>query len=99
MSEDGKATLRELSDAAFGQKYRLELMLAIAKDVREPVSLTDIASAVQLGVSQVQGAFRSLVEVGLLVPTPSTDSRRKLYVADAESSAWRWAAEMAQRAA
>jgi DNA-binding IclR family transcriptional regulator len=94
-----KATLRALSESAFGQKYRLELMLLIAGDLRGDVYLTDLASEAGLGPSQIQGAFRSLVEVGLLTPAPSADPRRKVYRADRRSAAWAWAAEMAARAA
>jgi DNA-binding transcriptional regulator GbsR (MarR family) len=99
VTEIDKATLRVLSDAAFGQKYRLELMLVIAANLRDPISLTDLAASANLGISQIQGAFRALVEVGLLQQVHSPNHRRKLYVADAESSAWRWAAEMRDRAA
>lgn len=96
MSGSNKAKLRELSDAAFGQQYRLECMLAIAADLAQDVSLTELAQRVGLGTSQIQGAFKALVDVGLLVPKSSSDRRRKVFQPTTTSSAWKWAREIAE---
>lgn len=99
MADPDKAKLRKLSEAAFGQQYRLECMLEIGLDLRRAVSLTDLADRVGLRASQIQGAFKALVDVGLLSPAPAADRRRKAFQPVARSAAWRWAAEIAETAA
>lgn len=96
MEADDNESVRAASDLAFGQRYRLECMLAIASDLDREVSLSALAEELRLSPSQIQGAFRAMVGTGLLTPVASADHRRKIYVANAESAAWRWAKELAR---
>lgn len=85
--------LRALSRAAFGQTYRLEVMLAVADSEDGLVTLTDLAKALDISTSNVQVALRSLIATGLLSELPRDDNRRK-YLIRNPSSAWDWAREM-----
>ncbi len=85
--------LRALSRAAFGQTYRLEVMLAVADSEDGLVTLTDLAKALNISTSNVQVALRSLIATGLLTELPKDDNRRK-YLIRNPSSAWDWAREM-----
>jgi len=91
---DRLASLRRVSRHAFGQAYRLEVMLAISRAEDGLVNLTDLASALGLSPSQIQGALRSLVAIGLLTEMPPGDSRRRFLLRN-HSAAWTWAEEMA----
>jgi DNA-binding MarR family transcriptional regulator len=93
MSHDRLVRLRALSQAAFGQRYRLELMLAVADSTDGIVCLTDLARTIDVSISNLQQPLKSLVAVGLLSPLPMTESRRKFYIRN-PSSAWQWAAEL-----
>lgn len=85
--------VRALSRAAFGQTYRLEVMLAVADSDDGLVTLTDLAKTLDISTSNVQVALRSLVGTGLLSELPRDDNRRK-YLIRNPSSAWDWAREM-----
>lgn len=78
---------------AFGQTYRLEIMLAIADSDDGLVTLTDLAKALDISTSNVQVALRSLVGTGLLSEVPKDDNRRK-YLIRNPSAAWEWVREM-----
>lgn len=88
-----RAQLQEISQAAFGQRYRLEVMLAIADAEDGFVSLSELAQQLGVSVSTLQGPFRDLVAVGLLSPLPHGDSRHRFYHRN-PSSAWSWAQEL-----
>lgn len=94
---DELETLRGLSRDAFGQSYRLELMLAIARSEDGLVTLSDLANELRLGTSKIQGALSSLVAVGLLSVMPSDDARRRFLLRN-PSAAWQWAEELAAAA-
>lgn len=85
--------LRTLSRAAFGQNYRLEVMLAIADSEDGLVTQTELAQALGVSVSNVQGPVKSLVDCGLLTEMPQGDSRSKFFLRN-RSAAWDWAREM-----
>lgn len=89
--------LRRLSRDAFGQNYRLEVMLAIARSEDGLVTLTDLSHELNLGTSKIQGALSSLIAVGLLTPMPSDDARRRFLLRNA-SPAWQWAEDLAAAA-
>lgn len=93
MTDDEVEVLRELSRAAFQQRYRLEVMLAVADSEDGLVSLTDLATRLGLPASNVQGALRSLIDTGLLTELPQGDSRRK-FLLRSNSAAWDWAREL-----
>jgi len=85
--------LRALSRAAFGQTYRLEVMLAVADSSDGLVTLTDLARTLGLSTSNVQLALKSLIATGLLSELPKGDSRRK-YLLRNPSPAWDWALQL-----
>jgi hypothetical protein len=85
--------LRDKSQVAFGQRYRLELMLAVAASGDGIVCLTDLARELDVSISNLQGPLRAMVGAGLLTPLPRGDSRRKFYIRN-PSAAWTWAHEL-----
>lgn len=89
--------LRRLSRAAFNQTYRLEVMLHIAASDGF-VTQSEVASALGLSVSNVQGAIKRLIECGLLTPMPRTDNRSR-FLARNDSPAWDWAQQLRAQAA
>lgn len=97
VDSDSADRRRTLSRAAFGQQHRLDVMLAAAHSEDGLVCLTDVARDLNLNASNVQGALKSLVAVGLLSEMPRGDGRRKFYLRN-PSPAWDWAKEMAQQA-
>lgn len=94
VSPDLQERLRTLSQVAFGQRYRLELMLAVADAKDGIVCLTDLAQALRVTMSNLQQPLKALVATGLLLPLPAGDSRRKFYLRN-PSAAWTWAHELA----
>jgi DNA-binding MarR family transcriptional regulator len=94
MSSDRQERLRTLSQVAFGQRYRLELMLAVADTKDGIVCLTDLAHTLNVTMSNLQQPLKALVATGLLSPLPAGDSRRKFYLRN-PSAAWAWAQELA----
>lgn len=82
-----------MSRAAFGQTYRLEVMLAIADVEDGLVTQTDLARSLGVSISNVQGAVKSLIDCGLLTPLPQGDSRSKFLMRN-RSAAWDWVQEM-----
>jgi DNA-binding MarR family transcriptional regulator len=87
---------RQISQHAFGQRYRLELMLAIAATDDGIVCLTDLAKTLDVTISNLQSPLRALVDTGLVSPLPRGDSRRKFYIRN-PSAAWAWAQELNER--
>ena len=93
MTDTIVAELRAMSRAAFGQSYRLEVMLAVADAEDGLVNLTDLARTLDLPTSNVQNPLKSLVTLALISEAPSGDSKRKHYLRN-PSHAWDWAREM-----
>jgi DNA-binding transcriptional ArsR family regulator len=83
---------------AFGQRYRLELMLAVAESEDGIVCLTDLAKLLDISISNLQGPLRALIGAGLLTALPRGDSRRKFYIRN-PSAAWTWANELRNQTA
>lgn len=90
--------LRQLSRDAFGQTYRLEVMLAVAESPDGLICLTDLAQELGISASNVQLALQSLVKTDLVARLPRGDSRRRHYVRN-PSAAWDWAQQMKDLAA
>lgn len=88
-----RVVLRDKSQAAFGQRYRLEVMLAVAEAEDGFVSLSDLAKQLDVTISNLQGPLKALVSLGLLTPVPHGDSRQRFYLRN-PSSAWAWAEEL-----
>lgn len=93
MSDWDYQALRRMSRAAFGQTYRLEVMLAVADSEDGLITQTDLARCLGVATSNVQGAVKSLIDCGLLTPLPQADSRSKFLMRN-RSAAWDWAREM-----
>jgi hypothetical protein len=81
----------------FGQRYRLEVMVAIASSTDGIVCLTDLARELDVVVSNLQKPLRDLLLAGLLTRLPSGDSKRRFYQRNA-SLAWAFAVEIAASA-
>lgn len=97
MTDALAAELRHISKTAFGQTYRLEVMLAVAGSEDGFVNLTDLAHTVGQPVSSIQAPLRDLIGLGLVSEAPSGDTKRKHYLRN-PSTAWAWAQEMARAA-
>ena len=89
--------VRAWSEVMFGQRYRLELMVAIAEDDTGLVCLTDIAKALEVTASNLQQPLKNLARAGLLTAMPKGDSRR-LYYRRNPSAGWAFARELADSA-
>lgn len=88
--------LRRLSKAAFGQAYRLEVMLFVAESDGF-VTQTEIARGLDLPVSNIQAPVRSLISCGLLIALPKSDNRSR-FLARTDSPAWEWARSLRELA-
>lgn len=88
-----REVLRSLSRAAFGQTYRLEVMLAVADSSDGLVTQTELARELGVSVSNVQAPVSSLIGCGLLTQLPQGDSRSKFLMRN-RSAAWDWAKEL-----
>ncbi|MEO6944779.1 MAG: MarR family transcriptional regulator [Lacisediminihabitans sp.] len=97
MDESTVEEVRRLSRAAFGQRYRLELMVSIANSPDGLVSLGELSAQLGVTPSNLQKPLQSLLDTALISPTHSGDSRRIYYIRN-ESLAWAWALELAGRA-
>lgn len=97
MDELAVEEVRRLSRAAFGQRYRLELMVAIASSSDGLVSLGELATQLGITPSNLQKPLQSLLDTALISPTHSGDSRRVYYMRN-ESLAWAWSRELAGKA-
>jgi DNA-binding IclR family transcriptional regulator len=89
--------IRAMSEVLFGQRYRLEAMLAIASAEDGLVCLTDLAQQLEIPPSNLQSSLRDLARCGLLSRLPPDGSKRRYYQRN-ESLAWAFAKEMASHA-
>lgn len=97
MGEDEKEITRALSKAAFGQSYRLEVMLAVEASTDGLVTLTELTKEVGVSASNIQKPIESMVAAGLLTELPRGDSRTKHMLRN-PSAAWEWARELQKQA-
>ena len=97
MDEMAVEEMRRLSRAAFGQRYRLECMVAIAKSPDGLVSLSELAAELSVTPSNLQKPLQSLLDTALISPMHSGDSRRTYYTRN-ESLVWDWVVEFASKA-
>ena len=97
MSQGPSEHLRAVSQVLFGQRYRLEVMVAIASSEEGIVCLTELAKALDLAPSNLQNPLRDLTRCGLLSRLPPGDSKRRYYRRN-ESLAWAFVVEMASQA-
>ncbi len=85
--------IRARSTAAFGQSYRIEVMLAIAEADSRHVALSEISKRLHIQMSSVQRPLQSLVEIGLLTRSEDSSTRTKNYIRN-ESTGWQFAYEL-----
>ncbi|MEV6594930.1 hypothetical protein [Streptomyces acidicola] len=69
--------LREASVRVFGNRYRAELMWALASADEPGVCLGDLAAAREVPASVYQAPMRSLLEAGLAERLPRTPGERR----------------------
>ncbi|WP_308465316.1 hypothetical protein [Rathayibacter soli] len=93
--EERLEALRRMSKSAFGQSYRLELMLSIADSEDGFCTLTNLSKTLDVTMSSLQRPFQALVELQLLSPMPDADSKYHHFVRN-PSAAWDWAQELAR---
>ena len=92
--DEVREAIRRVSNAAFTQRYRLELMLEVADSDDAIVSLTELSKALGVTTSNIQRPFESLVLTRLITPLPDSDSRFRYHIRN-PSAAWDWAYELA----
>lgn len=97
MVSPNRDLLRARSQVAFGQRYRLEVMLAVAAAEDGFVSLSTLAEQLDVAISNLQGPVKSLVALGLLSPVAHGDSRHRFYLRN-PSAAWAWAEQLRDHA-
>ncbi len=86
-----------MSEVLFGQRYRLEAMVAIASAPDGLVCMIDLAQQLELTPSNLQRPMRDLARCGLLTRLPPDDSKRRYYQRT-DSLAWAFAVEIASQA-
>ncbi len=91
------SNLKRLSRIAFGQDYRLAVILEIVRSESGRVTQSGIAQSLGVSSSSIQKAFHDLVDLGLLVLEFEEGQRLKFFVRQ-DSSLWSWAAELAASA-
>ena len=89
--------VRAMSEVLFGQRYRLELMVAIASAPDGLVCLTDLAQQLSVTASNLQRPLHDLARCRLLSRLPPDGSKRRYYQRS-ESLAWAFAVEIASQA-
>lgn len=97
MSTSTSEEVRALSQVLFGQRYRLEVMVAIGSALDGLVCLSDLSTALDVTASNIQKPLRDLERAGLLARVPPGDSKRRFY-RRVDSSAWTFATEMVDSA-
>lgn len=89
MSQEALERLREASVRVFGNRYRAELMLALASADGRGVCLGDLALTRQVPASVYQAPMRALVEAGLARKLPPvTGERRRWYQRSDNEQLW-----------
>jgi hypothetical protein len=87
--QDDAQELRRLSAGVFGNRYRAELIAALAAAGDNGVCLGDLALARQVPGSVYQPPLRTLIALGLverIAPTPG--ERRRWYRSCGSTQAW-----------
>lgn len=89
MSQEALERLRETSVRVFGNRYRAELMLALASADGRGVCLGDLAMAREVPASVYQAPVRALVEAGLVRKLPRVaGERRRWYRRSDDEALW-----------
>ncbi|MFF9457284.1 hypothetical protein [Streptomyces flaveolus] len=89
MSQQDVGRLREVSVRVFGNRYRAELMWALAAADEQGVCLGDLAAARNAPASVYQAPIRALVEAGLAERLPrAPGERRRWYRRSDNETLW-----------
>jgi len=97
VSDDRRDRLQALSETHFKQKWRLEVMIAIA-GASGTFTLTSLAEGMGLvNISKIQSAFDRLKDAGLIVEVGS--SGRDKPMKRVPSKVWPWVLELEEQAA
>ncbi|MEY2244831.1 hypothetical protein AB8A21_18275 [Streptomyces sp. BF23-18] len=100
MSQEVLERLREASVLVFGNRYRAELMLALASAGGRGVCLGDLAMARQVQASVYHSPMRALVEAGLARKLPRTaGERRRWYRRSDDDALWQCLEDLLSRLA
>jgi hypothetical protein len=89
MDDDDARELRHLSAGVFGNRYRAELIAALAAADGQGVCLSDLAQTRRVPASVYHPPVRTLIALGLverLAPTPG--ERRRWYRSCGSAHAW-----------
>ena len=87
---------RAVSKLAFGQKHRLELMMAILNIEDGVCSLTELAIDLCVPLSSLQRPFDALVELDLIRPIPDGETKVRFHIRTS-GPAWNWAQSLASK--
>ena len=97
MSSPTRDRVRDLSETMFRQRYRLELMVAVATSDDGLVCLIDLAASLGVTPSNLQRPLADLTSASLLTRRDAGDSRRRYYARN-QSLAWEFALELLKSA-
>jgi DNA-binding MarR family transcriptional regulator len=84
---------RRASQLAFGQRYRLELMLKVLESDDGLFTLSEMSRELRIAVSNIQGPIESLLALGLISRLPTPDELGVYYLRN-EGAGWDWAFEL-----
>lgn len=98
MSIAGSDAARSLSKAVFGQEMRIAVMVAIGES-DGMFTLTSLVERLGLNTpSLIQKPLKSLEDAGLIERMPNVGTRSVYFQRNDESSAWKFARELAEQA-
>ena len=95
MDADAVKARRDISKLAFGQQYRLELMLKVLDSDDGFFTLTAMSNALETAASNLQGPVESLLALGLISRLPTADELGVHYLRN-EGAGWDWALELSR---
>lgn len=90
---------RLMSAAVFGNRYRLELMVALAEGGEEGVNLSQLAEACTVAPSVYYGPIRDLLDAGLVERLGRIAGDRRCWYRRREHGFWDVVPSLAQQLA
>lgn len=100
MFQSAPEGLRELSVNLFGNRYRAEVLLALAQADDRGVSMGDLAASHGVSASLYQAPIHALVQAGLAVRLPQDPGeRRKRYRRSDDDELWQYLEGLLRRLA
>ena len=95
MNSNALEALRRASQLAFGQRYRLELMLKVLESDDGLFTLTEMSKNLSITVSNLQGPIESLLALGQISRLPTSEELGVYYLRN-EGAGWDWASELSR---